>query len=109
MIYVPIESPSCVVIRNDTTMRVYDEVPRVNSTISYTDYFYTSNYLYQEGEQTFSQYATLPVCLSNDNLTNEWFYRNDISDILISYIILAFITIYLPIKIVTQIVKKGGI
>ena len=46
MIYVPIESPSCVVIRNDTTMRVYDEVPRVNSNISYTDYFYTSNYLY---------------------------------------------------------------
>ena len=109
MIYVPISNPSCVVIRNDTTMRVYDEVPRVNSTIGYTDYFYTSNYLYQEGQQTFSQYATLPVCLPNDNLTNEWFYRNDISDILLSYIILAFLTIYLPIKIVTQIIKKGGI
>lgn len=109
MIYVPIENPSCVVIRNDSTMRVYDEVPRVNSTIGYTDYYYTSNYLYQQGEQSFSQYATLPICLSSDKLTNEWFYRNDISDILISYIILAFLTIYLPIKIVTQLTKKGGI
>lgn len=53
MIYTPIENPACVVIRNDTTMRIYDEVPRLNSTISYTDYFYTSNYLYQEENKLF--------------------------------------------------------
>lgn len=109
MIYVPVDNPACVVVRDSSTLRVYDEIPRHNSTIDYTDYYYTSNYLYQEGSQNFSQYTTIPTCLDNSIITNEWFYRNDLSDILLSYIILAFLTIYLPIKIVTQIVKKGGI
>ena len=83
-IYVPdLENYKCFVVLNDTTIRAYKEIPVNNSYIAYRDYFYTSNYLYQDGTQSFSQYTTLPVCLDSSVLTESYVYRTDFHQILI--------------------------
>ena len=102
MIYVPDTSYSCYVVRNEDVIRAYSENPQHNTTTTYRDYYFNSNYLYQDGEQTFNQYSTLPVCLSNDLITNDFYYRNDFSDILIMFFIISFIVLFIPYKIFSR-------
>lgn len=108
MIYVPdITTYKCFVVRNDSTIRAYKQIPKYNTDVEFRDYFYTSNYLYQDGIQSFSNYSTLPICLDSSVLTTDYQYRNDYPDILIIFIIYAFICVYLPIKIIMKLFKKG--
>lgn len=102
MIYVPDTTYSCYVVRNEEVIRAYSKNPQHNITTSYRDYYFNSNYLYQDGEQTFNQYSTLPVCLSNDLITNDFYYRNDFPDILIMFFIITFFVIFVPYKIFSR-------
>lgn len=88
MIYVPdAENYKCFVVRSDTTIRAYKEIPTNNSDIDYRDYFYTANYLYQDGKQSFSNYTALPVCLDSSKITSDYVYRNDFPMILLTFIL----------------------
>lgn len=108
MIYVPdITTYKCFVVRNDSTLRAYKQIPQYNTDVEYRDYFYTANYLYQDGVQSFGSYSSLPVCLDSSVLTTDYQYRNDYADILIIFIIYVFICVYLPIKIIMKLFKKG--
>lgn len=105
MIYVPDLSYKCYVVRDDSTIRAYKEKPynpgnynRV--TIEYRDYYYTSNYLYQDGYEEFSQYTTIPVCLDSNNLTTDYYYRNDFDKILIILFLFLFFAYFIVKKIV---------
>lgn len=103
MIYVPeLNNYSCYVVNSDSTIRAYKTIPQRNSDVNYRDYYYTSNYLYKDGTQAFSQYSQLPICLAKSDLTSNIFYRNDLSSILVSFIILAFLVVYLPYKIFSR-------
>lgn len=102
MIYVPDTNYSCYVVRNEEVIRAYSKSPQHNTTTSYRDYYFNSNYLYQDGEQTFNQYSTLPVCLSNDFITNDFYYRNDFPDILIMFFIISIFVFYIPFKIFSR-------
>lgn len=85
-IYVPnYESYNCAVVTNANTIRVYDTVPTHNSTIDYTDYYYTGHYYFVRGTATFSNYSTLPNCLYDDDITTNVYYRNDFADIMIIF------------------------
>lgn len=107
MIYVPdLENYNCFVVRSEEVIRAYKQVPYNNSTIQYRDYYYNSNYLYQDGEQTFSQYTTLPVCLNNSNLTNEVYYRNDFDSILTIFLIMSIFCLLIPIKIILRLFRR---
>lgn len=100
MIYVPDkENYKCFVVRSEEVIRAYEEIPTNNREINYRDYYYNSNYLYNDGTQSFSQYTTIPVCLSNDIITTDVYYRQDIDSILIIFLIMSLIGIYLPLKI----------
>ena len=105
MIYVPDTSYQCYVIRDSNTLRAYEEVPRNNTTIQYRDYYINSHYLYQDGEQTFSQYATLPVCLDSSVITGAYGFRNDFADILLISIILIGSSFFLINKLVKCLFK----
>lgn len=108
MIYVPdLSNYKCFVVRNDSTIRAYKQIPRNNTDVEYRDYFYTANYLYQDGTQSFSTYTTLPVCLDSSVLTTDYQYRNDYADILIIFLIYCLFGIYLPLKIFMRLFKKG--
>lgn len=107
MIYVPdLENFKCFVVRNDTTIRAYKEVPTNNKEVSYRDYFYNSNYLFQDGTQSFSSYTTLPVCLDSANLTDSVYYRNDFDSILVIFLIMCIFCFYLPLKIFVRLFRR---
>lgn len=90
MIYLPDEvlSSNCPYVYDKDTIRVYDSIPRNNTTISYTDYFINSNYLTRSGSTTFSQYSNLPTCLSYTDFTTNVGYSNYFDKVLIMSIIL---------------------
>ena len=107
MIYVPdLENYKCYVIRNDSTMRAYKTIPRNNTEVGYRDYFFTSNYLYQDGTQSFSNYSVLPVCLDNSILTTDYYYRNDFPQILLMFTIIAIFAFYVPIKVFNRLFRR---
>lgn len=103
MIYIPdLDNYKCFVVRSDSIIRAYKQVPQNGKEIEYRDYYYNANYLYQDGVQSFSNYSTLPVCLDNSNLSTDYVYRNDYPQILLSFFILSLILIYIPFKIISR-------
>jgi len=107
LIYVPdLTNYQCFVVRSEDVIRAYKQVPYNNSTIEYRDYYFNSNYLYQDGVQTFSQYTTLPVCLDNTKLTTEVYYRNDFDSILTIFLIMSIFCFLIPIKIFTRLFRR---
>lgn len=110
MIYVPEkENYKCYVVRDSNTIRAYKTVPKNNSEVNYRDYYINSNYLYQDGSQSFSNYSTLPVCLNNNELTSEFYYRNDFDSILIIFLIMCIFCFLIPLKIFSKLFKRGGL
>lgn len=112
MIYVPdLENYQCYVVINSETIRAYKTKPYnpgYNQTINiqYRDYYLNSNYIYQDGTQQFNNYSTIPVCLDKENLTSEYFYRNDLDSILICIAILFFFLFYFPIWVMSRMFKR---
>lgn len=107
MIYVPdLENYKCFVVRNESTIRAYKNIPVNNSDVAYRDYFYNSNYLYQDGVQSFGPYSTLPICLDNSNLTSNVYYRNDFDSILVIFLIMCIFCFYLPLKIFVRLFRR---
>lgn len=110
MIYVPDkENYECFVVQSDSIIRAYEEVPTNNSNINYRDYYFQANYLYRDGSQNFSQYATLPVCISSNEVTDVVYYRNDFDSILIIFLILVLVFFWFPIKLLTRIFKRWSL
>lgn len=113
VIYVPDNTYSCYVLINKDTIRAYRQTPynppynSGNISISYRDYFITSNYLYQDGYESFGYYSTLPVCQATENLTTDFYYRLDLDKILVCFIILAIFTILMPLKIFSKLFRRS--
>lgn len=105
-IYVPDTSYSCYVVQSEDTIRAYKETPRVDSDIEYRDYYIHSDYMYKDGVQTFSRYATLPICLDTSQITDEVYYRVDYSDILLMFFITCLFVFLLPLKIFVRLFRR---
>ena len=106
-IYVPNANDySCIVVRNDSTIRAYKQEPRLNSNVDYVDYYYNSNYYYTEGVQSFTNYSILPTCLDSSIVTTDFYYKNDIDKILVIFIIMVIFCIWLPFKVFSRFCKK---
>ena len=97
MIYVPQkENYKCYVVQSEGVIRAYEKM----------DYYIRSNYIYRDGNTTFSSYSTLPICLSDSELTSEVYYRNDFDSILIIFLIMCIFCFYIPIKIFTRLFRR---
>jgi len=107
-IYVPSDSTynKCYVVQSEGVIRAYDHTPQNNISYNYRDYFIDSDYIYRDGTGTWGQYTTLPICLSSDDITNDFYYRNDIDKIFIIFCVLVIFCIYFPIKLFLRLV--GG-
>lgn len=102
-IYVPnLENYQCVYIRGEGIIRAYYQKPTYNSTVNYRDYYINSNYIFTDGQQNFSNYGNLPVCLASTELTDNFYYRNDLDSILIIFLILAIFIVFIPYKIFSR-------
>lgn len=107
IIYIPDKQDyKCFVVQNENVIRAYKEIPTTNSTIFYRDYYVNSNYIYKDSSQTFSQYATIPICIDDENISTEIFYRNDFDKILIIIFILSIFWFYIPIKIYCRLFRR---
>ena len=108
-IYVPADSTynACYVVQSEGVIRAYDTYPRTNTNYNYRDYYIKSSYIYRDGAGSWSQYATLPVCLDSDIITNDYWYRLDLSSVLTIFLIINIFCILLPIKIFSKIFRKG--
>ena len=106
MIYIPDDSYSCFVVQNEDVIRAYESMPRNDTTVNYRDYYINSDYIYKDGEQTFSRYTELPVCLSSSILTTEPYYRTDFPDILVMLFIFCFFTLWIPWKIFCRLFRR---
>lgn len=97
MIYLPnnVTNNNCAYVYDSETIRVYDEIPRYNVTINYTDYFINSHYITRSGSTSFGSY-NLPTysCINYSDFTTNAFYRNDLASILIIAFILIFMCYY---------------
>lgn len=106
MIYVPDSNYACYVVQSEGVIRAYEETPRNNITSDYRDYYIKSNYIYKDGSQSFSQYATLPVCLESSVITDNYHYRNDFDSILIIFFIMSIFCFYIPIKVFSRLFRR---
>lgn len=105
-IYVPnYTTGMCAYINNNNTIRVYETQPRNNATINYTDYYFNSHYYYNRGYTTFSNYSTLPTCLYDSDITTDYYYRNDFSDILLIFAIIVFFCWYMLSLLIKKLLK----
>lgn len=100
-IYVPKDSTynKCYVIQSEGVIRGYEEVPQINRTVNYRDYYINSDYIYRDSYQTFGSYSITPTCLASDVITNDYWYRIDLTNILINFTIIAIFGLYLPWRI----------
>lgn len=107
MIYVPNDSTfnKCYVVQGEGVIRGYDHTPSNNTTYNYRDYYINSSYIYRDGTGSWSQYATLPICLSADTITNNYVYRNDFANILIIFFLMVGGTWFLISKLVKTLFK----
>lgn len=100
-IYVPQDNTynKCYVVQNEEVIRAYDRKPSNNTSYNYRDYYIRSDYIFKDGSGQWSQYSTLPVCLSNSVITYDYWYRQDITSVLINFSIIVFFGLYFPWRI----------
>lgn len=110
-IFVPEDSTynKCYVVQNENVIRGYNVVPANNTSYSYRDYYFNADYYYKDGSGTWSNYSTLPVCLDNSVITNDYYYRVDFYKILIMFFIMSIFIFYIPIKIFSKLFKRGAL
>lgn len=96
----------CYVVQSEDIIRGYDSVPRNGVSYNYRDYYINSDYIYKDGYGSWSQYSTLPVCLSSDVITNDIYYRQDFTNILICFIILVIFCFGIPIRIFKRLFRR---
>lgn len=107
MIYAPdLTNYKCFVVQSEGVIRAYQQIPTNNSTINYRDYYINSDYIYKDGTQTFSQYTNLPICLSNDSVTDNVFYRIDFPDIVSTLFYLICLTIIPCYLLITRFMRR---
>lgn len=107
MIYLPVDDFSsfyCYSVLDKDTIRAYNNDPILNQNISYTDFFINSHYLTKTGSELIQ---SVPVCINNDLLTNDVYYRNDLPDILIIFLIISIFAFYIPFRVVLRFFKKS--
>lgn len=109
MIYIPNYDPilnPCAIVLNENTIRVYNELPLSNTSVLYTDYYFNSSYISKPGIEEITIDTDIIQCITNDNITTDLYYRNDIDGILITFIIYTFIMIYIPFKLFSRFFRK---
>lgn len=106
MIYSPISlenNNKCYEYQDTIILRIYDSI-NLNQENTYTDYN-TQNHYSSKSGSIFLE--STPVCISHNDLSDEFYYRNDLSHILIIFLILCLFIIYLPFKIITRFYRRG--
>lgn len=86
---------------------LYNRPSGYNQTLPYYRiYFNYDRFMYSEGQTQFTSYNT--TYFQDIDVSNSWWYRKDLSDILLSVFIIALFFVFI-FNIMTSCVKKGGV
>lgn len=99
-IYLPtnyVNSP-CKVINNGY-IRVYTN----NNLTNYTDIYINQDYMEKSG---YSNYSYTGLCDNSNIYTDDFYYRTDLTNILLNVFIISLFGIYLPFKIFSKFFHK---
>ena len=104
MIYVPnLDNNSCYVFQDTMILREY-KTTNINSDNQYVDYNTANHYTSISG----TEYLTsVPSCINEQDLTSDFYYRNDLSHILVIFFIMFIFIIYIPMKIIFRFYGRG--
>ena len=106
MIYVPTSLDNntyCYTFIDTNIIREYKSI-QIDSLNDYTDYNTSNHY----NSYSNKEYLTIqPSCIDHNSLTNNFYYRNDFSHILVIFAIMSIIIFYLPYKIIMRFYRKG--
>lgn len=109
-VYLPIDNVNdfaCYSVFDKDTIRAYFNKPQINTSSNYIDFYINSHYLEKEGTQSWGSYAQyLPTCISSSAITTDFYYRNDMSEILVIFIILCIFIFYIPIKVFLRLFRR---
>lgn len=109
-VYLPIDNVSefaCYSVVDKDTIRAYVNKPQINTSTNYVDFYINSHYLEKEGSQTWGNYTQyLPTCISSSAITTDFYYRNDMPQILVMFIILSIFVFLIPIKIFIRLFRR---
>lgn len=105
-LYLPIsvDNTQCAVVVSDGHIRVYDRIPNgtTQNNVHYYDFYVRENYLQSDNYTNWSSYTT-QNCLDYEQFTEDFWYRPDIWQSLICFVIIGGIGIYLPYKIISRL------
>lgn len=104
-IYVPQDTTynKCYVVQSEGVIRGYDRTPQLNTSYNYRDYYIRSDYYFRDGNGTWNQYSTLPICLSSSEISNDFYYRVDLPSILIILTCFFLFIVYFPLRLFSRL------
>ena len=109
-IYLPVNNVNdfaCYSVIDKDTIRAYRTQPQIDSSSEYVDFYVNSHYLEKTGTQTWGQWSSnLPICISKDLFTTNYYYRNDFCSSLFIFTIFAIFGIMIPIKIFLRLFRR---
>lgn len=109
-IYLPVDNVNdfaCYSVYDKDTIRAYLTQPQIDSSSDYVDFYINSHYLQKTGTQSWGQWSSsLPICISKDSFTTNYYYRNDFTSILFIFTIFAIFGILIPIKIFVRLFRR---
>lgn len=106
MIYSPIsldQNNLCYENQDTVILRIYDSI-NLDSNNTYTDYNTSNHY----SSKTGTIYLTeTPNCINHDQLSDSFYYRNDLSHILLIFSVFFFFIIYIPFRLIFRFYRRG--
>lgn len=105
MIYIPDlqDNYICYSFINSDTIRAYKTI-NLNDNNDYIDIYINSHYLASNGVESLT---IQPNCIDSQNLTNDWKYRNDLSDILIITFFGLLFFFGIPLLLLKKLFKRS--
>lgn len=105
MIYIPDiqENYVCYSFINSETIRAYKSI-NINFDNEFTDIYVNSHYLTSNGIENLT---IQPNCIDSQYITNDWKYRNDLSDILIITFFGLLFFFGIPLLLLKKVFKRS--
>lgn len=105
-VFVPFDDLSnnyCVTYNDDGSVLYYFDREQISNDVITGKKVFVNNH-YNIIDSTFENIKI--NCINNDNLTNNWFYRNDLPDVLISFFFMISFFFCIPFILFSRIFKR---
>ena len=98
----------CVRVLDRHTLRVYTDNFEYNKNINYYDLYLDEHYMQNFGTEWFwyndhNNHSNFPPCVSMNDVTDDFYYRNDFDSILIIFLIISIFVFLIPFKVFSRL------